>query len=66
MKEYLETPKHMGIRGRYQISVETDDLTVLNDVSKVLMNQLVGSEKEYRIEYRFETKASSFIRWLLR
>lgn len=65
MKEYFEIAERMGDRGKYQIRVETNDVTLLNHVSEVIMNQLAESGKQYRIEYRFETKASSFIRWLL-
>ena len=55
----------MGDCGKYQIRLETNDVTVLNHVSKVLKNQLGRSGKQYRIEYRVETEALSFIRWLL-
>jgi hypothetical protein len=65
MKEYFEIAKSMGDRGKYQIRVETNDMTLVNDLGEALINQLAGCGKPYRIEYRFETKASSFIRWLL-
>jgi hypothetical protein len=51
--------------GKYEIKLETNDPTVLNHVSELLKNQLARSGKQYRIEYRFETEALSFVRWLL-
>ena len=51
--------------GRYQIRLETNDVAVLDHVSKVLKNQLEGSGRHYRIEYRCESEALTFIRWLL-
>ena len=56
----------LGDCGRYQIRLETNDVTIVNHVSEVLKNQLAGSGKQYRIECNFETEVVSFIRWLLR
>ena len=51
--------------GRYQIRLETNDFAVLNHVSNVLKSQLEGSGKHYHIEYRYESEALTFLRWLL-
>jgi len=56
----------LGDCGRYQIRLETNDVTVVRHVGEVLKNQLAGSGKQYRIEYDFEPEVLSFIRWLLR
>jgi hypothetical protein len=65
MKKYSEIVECGEERGKYQVSVETNDVALLKHVGEMLKNQLQRSGKQYRIEYRIETKASSFIRWLL-
>jgi hypothetical protein len=65
MKKYSEIVECREEHGKYQVSVETNDVALLKHVSEMLKNQLQRSGKQYRIEYRIETNTSSFIRWLL-
>jgi hypothetical protein len=51
--------------GRYEIRLETNDVAILNHVSRLLKTQLEGSGIHYRLECRCETGALRFIRWLL-